>query len=267
MVATVLYFWDVWNLSDTDGKEVQSMIRVALCDDEQTEVVKTHKMLIGYGKSHRDTDFDIGIFESAEQLLTKVREGYAPDIILMDIYMGTGQTGIDAARELRTMGIRSRIIFLTSSEQHALEAFRVEAAQYLVKPVADAELFSLLDKQLDILDDEKQKYIALEADNKTFRVMVQNIVYCEAQGKRQYLYMADGTQICVRMTMAVLEELFMAYEEIIRIGKWYIINMDHVESLNSQAVQMSNGQILYLSRGAYQSLRKRYITYYMRGLS
>ena len=72
------------------------------------------------------------------------------------------------------MGNKSRVIFLTSSEQHAVEAFRMEAAQYLVKPVAEAELFSLLDKQLDILDDEKQKYIALEADNKTFRVIVQD---------------------------------------------------------------------------------------------
>ena len=99
----------------------------------------------------------------------------------------------------------------------------MEAAQYLVKPVADAELFSLLDKLLEILDDEKQKYIVLVADNRTFRVMVQDIVYCESQGKRQYLYMADGTQICVRMTMTVLEELFTAYGEIVRIGKWYII--------------------------------------------
>ena len=243
------------------------MYNIALCDDEQAEVVKTHKMLSNYRRSHQDIDFDIGIFENAEQLLTKAREGYAPDIILMDIYMGDGQTGIDAARELRAMGIRSRIIFLTSSEQHALEAFRVEAAQYMVKPVAETELFSLLDKQLEILEDEKQKYIALEADNRTSRVMVQDIVYCESQGKRQYLHMADGTQICVRMTMAVLEELFMAYEEIIRIGKWYIINMDHMEGLDSQTVRMSNGQVLYLSRGAYQSLRKRYITYYMRGLS
>lgn len=243
------------------------MYRIALCDDEQAEVVKTHEMLSSYRKSHRDIDFDTGIFKNAEQLLTKVREGYAPDLILMDIYMGGGQTGIDAVEELRTIGNKSRVIFLTSSEQHAVEAFRVEAAYYLVKPVEETELFALLDRQFEILEGEKQKYVVLAADNRTFRVMVQDIIYCESQGKRQYLYMADGTQICVRMTMAVLEELFMAYGEIIRIGKWYIINMDHVERLDSQAVQMSNGQILYLSRGAYQSLRNRYIAYYMRGLS
>ncbi|MCH5338233.1 MAG: response regulator transcription factor [Acetatifactor sp.] len=242
------------------------MYRIALCDDEQTEVLKTKGMLSNYKKIHPERDFDIGIFENAEEMLSKMQSGYAPDLILMDIYM-KGKTGIEAVRELREMGNKIRVIFLTTSEQHAVEAFRVEAVQYLVKPVSEEELIPLLDKQFEILNRERQKYVALQVDNRTFRVMVHDIVYCEAQGKRQYLHMIDGTQLCVHMSMAGLEELFMPYDEIVRIGKWYIINMDHVEGLDSQAVQMDNELKLYLPRGAYQSLRKQYITYYTGGLS
>ena len=242
------------------------MYRIALCDDEQAEIVKTKEMLNNYKKSHSDPGFEIGTFENAEELLLKVQEGYKPDLILMDIYMER-KTGIEAARELHEMGNKSRVIFLTTSEEHALEAFRVEAAQYLVKPVSEAELFPLLDKQIEVLDNEKQKYVTMEIDKKTFRVMVRDIVYCEAQGKCQFLYLTDGTQLCLRMSMAGLEELFLPYEEVIRIGKWYIINMDHVEGLDSQAVEMDNGQSLYLPRGAYQTLRKQYITYYTGVLS
>ena len=237
------------------------MYRIALCDDEQAEVMKTKGMLGNYKKAHPELDFAIETFENAEQLLSKVHTGYVPDLILMDIYMG-GKTGIEAAREIREMGNVSRVIFLTASEVHAVDAFRVDAVQYLVKPVSEAELFPLLDKQFKVLSEEKQKYVALEMDNRTFRVMVHDIVYCEAQGKRQYLHLTDGTQLCVRMSMSGLEELFLAYEEIVRLGKGYIINMDHVEGLDSQAVRMDNGQQLYLPRGAYQSLRKKYITYY-----
>ena len=242
------------------------MYHIALCDDEQAEVVKTKGMLCNYKKSHPESDFEIGTFVNAEELLLRMQKGYTPDLILMDIYM-EGKTGIEAARELQEMGNRSRVIFLTSSEEHALEAFRVDAAQYLVKPVSEAELFPLLDKQIEVLEKEKQKYVMLEIDKRTFRVMVHDIVYCEAQGKCQFLHLTDGTQLCLRMSMAGLEELFLPYEEIIRIGKWYIINMDHVEGLDSQAVQMDSGQSLYLPRGAYQSLRKQYITYYTGGLS
>ena len=244
-----------------DRKEVQSMYRIALCDDEQAEVIKTQGMLGSYKRLHLGLDFEIGTFENAESLLQKVQDGYEPDLILMDIYM-EGKTGIEAVRELHEMENKSRVIFLTTSEKHAVEAFRVEAAQYLVKPVSEAELFPLLDKQFKILDDEKQKYIVLEIDKRTFRVMVHDIVYCESQGKRQYLHMTDGTQLRVRMSMTKLEELFLPYEEIVRIGKWYIINMDHVEGLDSQSAQMDNGRKLYLPRGSYQILRKRYIPYY-----
>ena len=242
------------------------MYRIALCDDEQAEVAKTREMLNNYKKMHPELDFEIGTFENAEKLLLKVQDSYAPDLILMDIYM-EGKTGIEAARELREMGDESRIIFLTSSEKHAVDAFRVEAAQYLVKPVSEAELFALLDKQIAIVNEKKQRYVALEMNNRTFRIMVHDIVYCEAQGKRQYLHMTDGTQLCVHMSMTKLEELFLAYEEIIRIGKWYIVNMDHVEGMDSRAVQLSNGQQLYLPRGAYQALRKQFITYYAGALS
>ena len=242
------------------------MYRIALCDDEQAEVIKTQKMLDSYKKLHPELDFEIGIFENAEELLSKVHNGYAPSLILMDIYM-EGKTGIEAVRELHEMGNKSRVIFLTTSQEHALEAFRVEAAQYLVKPVSEAEFFSLLDKQIEILSEERQKYVALQVEGRTLRVMVRDIVYCEAQGKRQYLHLSDDTQLCVHLSMAGLEELFLPYEEIIRLGKWYIINMDHVEGLDSHSVQMDNGMELYLPRGAYQSLRKHYITYYTGGLS
>lgn len=242
------------------------MFQIALCDDEQAELIKTQEMLSSYKKLHPELDFEIGTFENAEELLLKVRSGYKPDLIFMDIYM-KGKTGIEAVRELHEMGGKSRVIFLTTSQEHALEAFRVEAAQYLVKPVSEAELFLLLDKQLEILSEERQKYVALQVDNRILRVMVNSIVYCESQGKRQYLHLTDDTQLCVHLSMAGLEEMFLPYEEIVRLGKWYIINMNHVEGMDSHAVQMDNGQQLYLPRGAYQSLRKQYITYYTGGLS
>lgn len=238
------------------------MYRIAICDDEQAEVVKNQELLSDYKKLHPEINFEVGIFKKAKELLLMVQEGYVPDLILMDIYMD-GETGIEAAQKLYLMGKRSRVIFLTTSEKHAVEAFKIEAAQYLVKPVSEAEFFQMLDRQLEILDGEKQKYVVLQTDNKTIRVTLRDIVYCESQGKYQHLHLMDGDQISVRMTMSKLEEMFLQYEEIIRIGKWYIINIDHVERLESHAVQMSNGQRLYLPRGAYQLLKRKYITYYM----
>ncbi len=121
------------------------MYQIALCDDETTELNKTEQMLISYEKKNPEMKLIIRRFESADELLDTVREkNYMPDLILMDIYM-PGMIGIEAAKELQEMGNKGRIIFLTTSKEHALAAFGVKASQYLVKPVSKEVLFPILD--------------------------------------------------------------------------------------------------------------------------
>lgn len=122
------------------------MYLIALCDDEEADLDKTEQMLKSYGKEHPETEFIMERFLNADSLLNRIREkNYKPDFIFMDIYMSE-KSGIDAARELRAMGNSGKLIFLTTSREHALDAFGVEASQYLVKPITKEMLFSALDR-------------------------------------------------------------------------------------------------------------------------
>ena len=142
------------------------MYRIALCDDETAELDKTEKMLEDYLKNRPDKELIIERFENAEELLYLVGEkNYTPDIILMDIYMPR-KLGTDAARELRAMGNNCKIIFLTTSREHALEAFGVYDAfdvgafQYLVKPVEPAAFYSVIGRFLEDIGLERKKIFA-----------------------------------------------------------------------------------------------------------
>ena len=116
------------------------MYLIALCDDEADAIQKTEDMLRNYQRKHKWLDFAIERFGNADMLLYKVKEGnYMPDLILMDIYM-PDKLGIEVAGELRSIGNESKIIFLTASREHALDAFGVGAVQYLVKPVHEEDL-------------------------------------------------------------------------------------------------------------------------------
>lgn len=242
------------------------MYLIAICDDEKTELDKTAKMLNDYKaewfeREYSKLDCKVERYANAEELLYRVREeNYVPDLILMDIYM-QGMTGIEAAKVLRNMGIESKIIFLTTSREHALDAFRVDATQYLTKPVKADQLYSLLDRLFADMATEK-KYIVVQANKRAYRVAAHDIVYCEAQRKNQHMYLSDGTQLCLHMSMAGLEELLSAYREIVRVGNSYIVNLRHIEGLNGQELQMDTGRKLYVSRGSYQSLREQYFSYY-----
>ena len=128
------------------------MYQIALCDDETEELVKTEKMLQGYEKEHSGIDLMIEHFSDADELLHMIKEGnYMPDVIFMDIYMPDREghsfsVGMDAANELRKMEYRGKLVFLTTPREFALEAFGVDAAQYLVKPVLENKMFLLMDR-------------------------------------------------------------------------------------------------------------------------
>lgn len=238
------------------------MYQIAICDDEPVELSFMENMLHMYGRRRVDCDFTVVRFESADRLLRMVNEGkYLPDILFMDIYMQK-QNGIEVSKKLRRMGNRSRIVFVTASADYALEAFGVDAVQYMVKPVLEKDLSRLMDKLLEDLDRETKKFLTLHTEEGECRVAVQAIVYCEAQRKFQYLYLTDGERLLLHMTMAGLEELLGVFSEFVRVGSSYIVNLEHIESLNRQEIWMEDGRRIYLPRGSYQPLIERYFAYY-----
>lgn len=238
------------------------MYRIALCDDESLELDKLEHMLWSWSRRHAECEFAIERFLDADEMLCRiVEEGYAPDLLLLDIYM-QGKQGMEAAREIRKMGKRCGILFITSSKEHALEAFGVDAVQYLVKPVLEHALFPVLDRFIEDMK-AKKKYVLLK-DNGMKRVELHDIVYCEAQKKNQCICLADGTELLQNMTLAKVYEMLSVCREFVKVGISYIVNLEHIDKLDAREVRMDNGKTIYLPRGAYRGLREQYFDYYCR---
>ncbi len=245
-------------------------VQIALCDDETAELEKTEELLSAYEQKHPDFDFVIQCFESADELLNMVGEdSYVPDLVFLDIYMPGEQgenipLGMEAAKKLRNIGCEAKLIFLTTSREHALEAFDVEAACYMVKPVSEDKLFSKIDRFLEETEQEHRKCILLKREGRIIKVPLNDVIYCEAQGKCQCIYMTDGTELIQNLTLAKIYDMCSVCEEFVKIGASYIINLEHIDSLNAQELQLDNGEKIYLPRGTYRSLREQYFDYYCR---
>src|SRR5690606_23402992 len=63
----------------------------------------------------------------------------APDVVFLDVQM-PGLTGFQVARQLAERELRATMVFVTAYDQHAIEAFEVNAVDYLLKPVEAARL-------------------------------------------------------------------------------------------------------------------------------
>ena len=66
----------------------------------------------------------------------------------------------------------------------------------------------------------------------------------------------------MRMTMAKIYDMLAGSPEFVKAGMSYIVNLEHVNSLNTRELQLDNGDKIYLPRGSYHPLRESYFGYY-----
>lgn len=238
------------------------MYQIALCDDEPTELHTMERMLRSYPGHPIKGTLAVRQFERADALLFAIeQESYVPDLIFLDIYMPT-LSGLEAAKKLDGMNLPCRIVFLTSSKDHALEAFALNVLHYLVKPVSEASLFAAVDRALAQFEKDTARYLLFQTENQLRRIAADDIVYCEAQRKTQCVYLKNGKQLILHMTMNRLYEMLAAHQEFVKAGVSYIVNLKHIERLGTQALQLDNGEEIYLPRGSYKTLSDRYFNHY-----
>jgi two-component system, LytTR family, response regulator LytT len=70
---------------------------------------------------------------------------HSPDLVMLDVQM-PGLTGFEVARRLFDAGIDSQLVFVTAYDQHAIQAFEINAVDYLLKPVAAERLSTAVDR-------------------------------------------------------------------------------------------------------------------------
>lgn len=84
----------------------------------------------------------------------RVVEDHAPDVVLLDVQM-PGLTGFEVARRLLQAGVEAHVVFVTAYDRHAIEAFDVNAVDYLLKPVESGRLATALDRVRRRLQSER----------------------------------------------------------------------------------------------------------------
>ena len=241
-------------------KEGAAVLKIAVCDDEQLYLDKTRAMLEQYAAAH-DVEITAEAFLNPSALLDSIEAGERHAIYLLDIYM-PGVSGMSVATDLRSKGVRSPIIFLTSSTEHAVEAFGVDATHYLLKPYTQQNFFAAMDKAMQSISLHAEESIVLKIGGEYRNVTVDRIMYCESADNYQRLWMKDGSELLVRMTASELYEMLESFGCFHRCGRAYIINLNHVTKVTASSAVLKNGSVLPLPRTAVASLRNAFFDHF-----
>ena len=236
------------------------MLKIAICDDEPLYLEQANTLVKQYATTH-EIEVVVEVFDSASALLDAIETGVYHSIYLLDIYM-PGLSGMSVATELRSRGVRSPIIFLTSSTEHAVEAFGVDATHYLLKPYTEDAFDSAMDKAMQSITHHVEKSIVLKIGGDYQNILVNHILYCEAANNYQRLWMKDGAELLVRMTTAELYALLEGTGVFHRCGRAYILNLNHIKKVTANTAVLKNGIELSLPHTAITQLRTAFFNHF-----
>lgn len=119
------------------------MIKVAFCDDDLS-ILNEIRMFLDRYRVERKQDISYTVFHSPLDLLAEIEKGTRFDILFLDVLM-PGESGMDAAAEIRNYDSNVKIIFLTSSAEYAVQPYMVGAYFYQLKPIWAESFFRLMD--------------------------------------------------------------------------------------------------------------------------
>jgi DNA-binding LytR/AlgR family response regulator len=241
-------------------KEGDVVLKIAICDDEKEFRDAAEHMLEQY-MERMGMPFKADVFGNSSELVDAIEKGIMYDVYLLDIYM-PGITGMSIATELRSCGVKSPIIFLTCSTDHALEAFGVDATHYLLKPYTEENFRVGMDKAIDSIVSHKNDSIVLKVDNEYRSISVSKICYCQAEDKYQRFYFENGEKLLIRISGNELYRQLSEFESFYHCGRAHIINLDHVSKITPKGVIFKNGTQLNLPHAALAGLRSAFFNYF-----
>ena len=233
------------------------MLRVLIVDDEHLARQAMRRLLA----AHPDVEI-VGEAEGVTQALQEI-ERTRPQMMFLDIELSGGD-GFDLLAALDRPPV---VVFVTAYAEHAVEAFAVNAVDYLLKPVAPerlAESLTRVERQLARGEEPASAgrgVIALRTPKRTLLAQTEEIVAVRADGDFTHVFVADQPALMIWRTLAHFEELLPS-PPFLRLGRSLIVNRDRLRRVETPSRETARillqgmDEALTLGRAASARLRE-----------
>lgn len=199
----------------------------------------------------------VGKFSNAIEALGFINQNQV-QLVFMDIQM-PDLSGMELARILdgKKNSDKTRIIFCTAYHQFAIEGYKVDALDYLLKPYSYEDFLNAATKAYQyfdrILNQESTKpapesstqpeYIFLKVEYQLVKVMLRDITHVEAYKDYVKVHLKSKPNPLLSLTsMKNMEELLPS-DKFMRVHRSFIVSLDHIDSVSKNVIQIGSHQI------------------------
>lgn len=231
-------------------------MQIAIVDDSQLDRRYLWEFLIRYSEE-KCLQVQIKEFASGEEFL-KESDCKAYSIVFLDIYMDK-LNGIETAKTLRQRGSNALLIFCTTSENYAVESYRVRAFDYLVKPYSYARLSETM-RLCDQTLSRCAHYIEVKEGRTFVKIPVRSIVYTDYYNHYIQIHTKQRMVRCYQR-FPDFAPMLLHYPQFLCCYRNCIVNMDEVAQMEDQDFVMSSGDWVPIARKQRQEVRQKYNDY------
>lgn len=235
------------------------MLKLGFCDDE-ISVLDEIRVLLDQYCVERNQEMEYMAFQSSFDLLAEIERGIRFDILFLDVLM-PGETGIDAAAEIRNYDNNVKIIFLTSSSEFAVQSYTVGAYFYQLKPIWRESFFRLMDSAISVCEKEQSNSLILRCKSGITRIELKHLEYCEVIHRTLFIHLTSGRVLESIGSLDELSKQLEAYGGFLRPHRSYLINLEYVKNISYRAITMSCLTEIPIPRGKYHGIKDAFLEY------
>lgn len=229
------------------------MYTIAICDDINEDAQYLASVIQSWALEQK-VSVNVETFPSAESFLFRYGEKKDFDILLLDVEMKK-ISGIQLAKQIRTIDHRAEIIFTTSHFELAGEGYEVDALHYLVKPIVETKLKEVLSKATQKLSVEPPSLI-INCNGETVKLFETDIQYIESFLHYIVIH-TQSTEYKLKENLSALEEKLSS--DFYRTHRSYLVSLKHIQKISRTAVWLDCGAEIPLARGKYDDVNRAFI--------
>jgi two-component system LytT family response regulator len=154
------------------------------------------------------------------------------DLVFLDVEM-PGMTGIELIKNLEKRPI---IILITSKKDYAVEAFELNVADYIIKPVTLSRFMVAVDRAKELYENKDQKvetndkdFIFVRSNSLLTKVKIKDIIYVQALGDYVNIFTNDK-RLTVHITLKGMEEKLPS-DKFYRLHRSYLTSLQHIDNI------------------------------------
>jgi len=232
------------------------MIRCIAIDDEPLAL----RQIAGYIKKTSFLEL-AGLCESALQAI-EVLHSTPVDLMFVDINM-PDLSGMDFVKTLENPPL---VIFVTAYSEYALEGFRVDAIDYLLKPISYVDFLKSANKVKSWIDTHRQKedevksnkeFLFIKSEYKILRINFDDIKYIEGMSEYIKIHLVNSKPVMTLLSIKSIEEQ-LPPDRFMRVHRSYIVNLEKISVIERSRI-IFDGNVYIPVSDQYKSKFQGYI--------